>query len=195
MRNDGTIVWNTPGLKTVQAVSAASSQVQSTVYIMIYEQPSLEVNVPGKVLAGQTIVVYMPKCFGNEDAKVSVSADNAEVSYDANNNQAIVSIHEDVAYCSLKLSYSDEVWSSAVKKNYDVEVVGAGWQPQLAQVVVANGHNVLEWNAGQTLPDASIFTGKVNIYRETNVADSYELIGEAESGKGRRARSEHYPYA
>lgn len=158
VRNDGTIVWNTPGLKTVQAVSAASSQVQSTVYIMIYEQPSLEVNVPGKVLAGQTIVVDMPKCFGNEDAKVSVSADNAEVSYDANNNQAIVSIHEDVAYCSLKLSYSDEVWSSAVKKNYDVEVVGAGWQPQLAQVVVANGHNVLEWNAGQTLPDASIFT-------------------------------------
>ena len=190
VRNDGTIVWNTPGLKTVQAVSAASSQVQSTVYIMIYEQPSLEVNVPGKVLAGQTIVVDMPKCFGNEDAKVSVSADNAEVSYDANNNQAIVSIHEDVAYCSLKLSYSDEVWSSAVKKNYDVEVVGAGWQPQLAQVVVANGHNVLEWNAGQTLPDASIFTGKVNIYRETNVADSYELIGEVELGAGKYVDSD-----
>lgn len=200
VRNDGTIVWNTPGLKTVQAVSAASSQVQSTVYIMIYEQPSLEVNVPGKVLAGQTIVVDMPKCFGNEDAKVSVSADNAEVSYDANNNQAIVSIHEDVAYCSLKLSYSDEVWSSAVKKNYDVEVVGAGWQPQLAQVVVANGHNVLEWNAGQTLPDASIFTGKVNIYRETNVADSYELIGEVELGAGKyvdsdsRAEVKNYHY-
>ena len=64
VRNDGTIVWNTPGLKTVQAVSAASSQVQSTVYIMIYEQPSLEVNVPGKVLAGQTIVVDMPKGIG-----------------------------------------------------------------------------------------------------------------------------------
>ena len=193
VRNDGTIVWNTPGLKTVQAVSAANSQVQSTVYIMIYEQPSLEVSMPGKVLAGQTIVVNMPECFRNENAKVSVSADNAEVSYDANTNQAVVAISEDAAFCSLKLNYSDDVWSSVVKKNYDVEVVGVGWQPQLAQVVVANGHNVLEWNAGQTLPDASIFTGKVNIYRETNVADSYEKIGEIALENGRFVDTDSRP--
>lgn len=193
VRNDGTIVWNTPGLKTVQAVSAANSQVQGTVRIMIYEQPSLEVNIPDKVLAGQTIVVNMPECFRNEDAKVSVSADNAEVAYDANNNQAVVAISENATSCSLKLNYSDDVWSSVVKKNYDVEVVGVGWQPQLAQVVVANGHNVLEWNAGQTLPDASIFTGKVNIYRETNVADSYEKIGEIALENGRFVDTDSRP--
>jgi len=193
VRNDGTIVWNTPGLKTVQAVSAANSQVQSTVYIMIYEQPSLEVSMPGKVLAGQTIVVNMPECFRNEDAKVSVSADNAEVSYDANTNQAVVAISENATSCSLKLNYSDDVWSSVVKKNYDVEVVGVGWQPQLAQVTVADGHNVLEWNAGQTLPDASIFTGKVNIYRETNVADSYEKIGEIALENGRFVDTDSRP--
>ena len=193
VRNDGTIVWNTPGLKTVQAVSAANSQVQSTVYIMIYEQPSLEVSMPGKVLAGQTIVVNMPECFRNEDAKVSVSADNAEVAYDANTNQAVVAISENATSCSLKLNYSDDVWSSVVKKNYDVEVVGVGWQPQLAQVVVANGHNVLEWNAGQTLPDASIFTGKVNVYRETNVADSYEKIGEIALENGRFVDTDSRP--
>lgn len=193
VRNDGTIVWNTPGLKTVQAVSAASSQVQSTVYIMIYEQPSLEVSMPGKVLAGQTIVVNMPECFRNEDAKVSVSADNAEVAYDANTNQAVVAISENATSCSLKLNYSDDVWSSVVKKNYEVEVVGVGWQPQLAQVTVADGHNVLEWNAGQTLPDASIFTGKVNVYRETNVADSYEKIGEIALGNGRFVDTDSRP--
>ena len=193
VRNDGTIVWNTPGLKTVQAVSAANSQVQSTVYIMIYEQPSLEVSMPGKVLAGQTIVVNMPECFRNEDAKVSVSADNAEVAYDANTNQAVVVISENATSCSLKLSYSDEVWNSAVKKNYDVEVVGASWQPQLALVTVADGHNVLEWNAGQALPDASIFTGKVNIYRETNVADSYEKIGEIALENGRFVDTDSRP--
>lgn len=193
VRNDGTIVWNTPGLKTVQAVSAANSQVQSTVYIMIYEQPSLEVSMPGKVLAGQTIVVNMPECFRNEDAKVSVSADNAEVSYDANTNQAVVAISENATSCSLKLNYSDDVWSSVVKKNYDVEVVGVGWQPQLAQVTVADGHNVLEWNAGQTLPDASIFTGKVNVYRETNVADSYEKIGEVALENGRFVDTDSRP--
>lgn len=193
VRNDGTIVWNTPGLKTVQAVSAASSQVQSTVYIMIYEQPSLEVSMPGKVLAGQTIVVDMPKCFGNEDAKVSVSADNAEVAYDANTNQAVVAISENATSCSLKLNYSDDVWSSVVKKNYDVEVVGVGWQPQLALVTVADGHNVLEWNAGQALPDASIFTGKVNVYRETNVADSYEKIGEIALENGRFVDTDSRP--
>ena len=193
VRNDGTIVWNTPGLKTVQAVSAANSQVQGTVRIMIYEQPSLEVNIPDKVLAGQTIVVDMPKCFGNEDAKVSVSADNAEVAYDANTNQAVVVISENATSCSLKLNYSDDVWSSVVKKNYDVEVVGVGWQPQLAQVTVADGHNVLEWNAGQTLPDASIFTGKVNIYRETNVADSYEKIGEIALENGRFVDTDSRP--
>lgn len=193
VRNDGTIVWNTPGLKTVQAVSAANSQVQGTVRIMIYEQPSLEVSMPGKVLAGQTIVVNMPECFRNEDAKVSVSADNAEVAYDANTNQAVVAISENATSCSLKLNYSDDVWSSVVKKNYDVEVVGVGWQPQLAQVTVADGHNVLEWNAGQTLPDASIFTGKVNVYRETNVADSYEKIGEIALGNGRFVDTDSRP--
>lgn len=193
VRNDGTIVWNTPGLKTVLAVSAANSQVQGTVRIMIYEQPSLEVNIPDKVLAGQTIVVNMPECFRNEDAKVSVSADNAEVAYDANTNQTVVAISENATSCSLKLNYSDDVWSSVVKKNYDVEVVGVGWQPQLAQVTVADGHNVLEWNAGQTLPDASIFTGKVNVYRETNVADSYEKIGEIALESGRFVDTDSRP--
>lgn len=193
VKNDGTIVWSTPGLKTVQAVSAANSQVQGTVRIMIYEQPSLEVNIPEKVLAGQIVVVNMPECFRNEDAKVSVSADNAEVSYDKKSNQAVVAISEDAAFCSLKLNYSDDVWNPAVKKNYDIEVVGAGWQPQLAQVTVADGHNVLEWNAGQALPDASIFTGKVNVYRETNVADSYEKIGEIALANGRFVDTDSRP--
>lgn len=193
LKNDGTIVWNTPGLKTVQAVSATNSQVQSTAQIMIYEQPSLELNIPDKVLAGQTIVVNMPECFRNEDAKVSVSADNAEVSYDANTNQAVVAISDNATSCSLKLNYSDDVWSPAVKKSYDVEVVGVGWQPQLAQVTVADGHNVLEWNAGQALPDASIFTGKVNVYRETNVADSYEKIGEIALANGRFVDTDSRP--
>ena len=193
LKKDGTIVWNTPGLKTVQAVSAANSQVKGTVRIMIYEQPSLEVNMPDKVLAGQTIVVNMPECFRNEDAKVSVSADNAEVSYDANTNQAVVAISENATSCSLKLNYSDDVWNPAVKKSYDVEVVGAGWQPQLAQVTVADGHNVLEWNAGQALPDASIFIGMVNIYRETNVADSYEKIGEIALSNGRFVDTDSRP--
>lgn len=193
VRNDGTIVWSTPGLKTVQAVSTANSQVKGTARIMIYEQPSLEVNIPEKVLAGQTIVVNMPECFRNEDAKVSVSADNAEVSYDKKSNQAVVAISEDAAFCSLKLNYSDDVWNPAVKKNYDIEVVGAGWQPQLTQVTVADGHNVLEWNAGQALPDASIFTGKVNIYRETNVADSYEKIGEIALENGRFVDTDSRP--
>lgn len=193
VRNDGTIVWSTPGLKTVQAVSTANSQVKGTARIMIYEQPSLELNIPDKVLAGQTIVVNMPECFRNEDAKVSVSADNAEVSYDKKSNQAVVAISEDAAFCSLKLNYSDDVWNPAVKKNYDIEVVGAGWQPQLTQVTVADGHNVLEWNAGQALPDASIFTGKVNIYRETNVADSYEKIGEIALENGRFVDTDSRP--
>ena len=193
VRNDGSIVWNTPGLKTVQAVSTANSQVKGTARIMIYEQPSLEVNIPDKVLAGQTIVVNMPECFRNEDAKVSVSADNAEVSYDKKSNQAVVAISEDAAFCSLKLNYSDDVWNPAVKKNYDIELVGAGWQPQLTQVTVADGHNVLEWNAGQALPDASIFTGKVNVYRETNVADSYEKIGEIALANGRFVDTDSRP--
>ena len=193
LKNDGTIVWNTPGLKTVQAVSTANSQVKGTARIMIYEQPSLELNIPDKVLAGQTIVVNMPECFRNEDAKVLVSADNAEVSYDANTNQAVVAISENATSCSLKLNYSDDVWNPAVKKNYDIEVVGAGWQPQLTQVTVADGHNVLEWNAGQALPDASIFTGKVNVYRETNVADSYEKIGEIALSNGRFVDTDSRP--
>lgn len=185
VKDDGTITWNTPGLKTVRAISTENTQVQSTAQIMVYAQPSLEATAPSKVLAGQTLVIDMPACLRNENVKASVTGDNAEVSYDANTNQTVMTIAEDATSCRLKISYTDDVWTKAITKTFDMEVIGAGWQPQLTQVSVSNGSNVLTWDAAQALPDASIFTGKVKVYRETNVSDSYELIGEANLSDGK----------
>lgn len=185
IKDDGTITWNTPGLKTVRAISTENTQVQSTNQIMVYAQPSLEAAVPKKVLAGQTLVIDMPVCMRSENVKAIVTADNAEVSYDANTNQTVMTIAEDATSCRLKISYADDVWTKAISKVFDMEVVGAGWQPELTQVSVANGCNVLAWDAAQTLPDASIFTGKVKVYRETNISDNYELIGEANLSDGK----------
>ncbi len=183
LSRDSHILWDTPGMKTVTTTNTTTQQL-STTHILIVDQPSLDVQLPTMVLAGQTLVVDMPECMRNEGAKARVTSPDAQVAYNANSNQAVVTIPKEATGCTLTLSYADDVWTEAITRNYNMTVVGQGWAPQIAEVKVSGTHSVVSWDAQQALPAAELFTGKVNIYREGNTTDAFELVGQADMAEG-----------
>ena len=194
----GYIKWNTPGVKTVVTTNT-SSMTRSTTQILIVDKPNLEIQVPELALAGQTLVLDMPECMRNEGAKASVTCENAQVSYEPGGNQAVISLPEQNGDCRLVLTYTDEVWQKSLTRTYIIRVVGQKWAPQIAQVTVAEGHSVLTWG-NQNLPAQELFTGMANIYRESDVADSYDLIAQVPMSQGQyvdeqsRADARSYRY-
>ena len=183
LSKDGYIKWNTPGVKTVLTTNT-SSMTKSTTQILIVDKPNLDVQIPARALAGQTLVLDMPECMRNEGAKVSVTADKAKVAYDANTNKAVVTLPEQDGYCQLTITYADDVWQKAITRNYNINVVGQNWTPQISQVKVVDGHSVIQWDE-QNVPAPELFTGMVNIYRESNIADSYDLIAQVPMSQGK----------
>lgn len=183
LSKNGYIKWNTPGVKTVVTTNT-NSMIKSTTQILIVDKPNLDVQIPARALAGQTLVRDMPECMRNEGAKVSVTSDEAKVAYDANTNKAVVTLPEQDGNCQLTITYADEVWQKAITRNYNINVVGKNWTPQIAQVKVADGHSVMQWDE-QNLPAPELFTGMVNIYRESDIADSYDLIAQVPMSQGK----------
>lgn len=183
LSKNGYIKWNTPGVKTVVTTNT-NSMIKSTTQILIVDKPNLDVQIPARALAGQTLVVDMPECMRNEGAKVSVTSDEAKVAYDANTNKAVLTLPEQDGNCQLTITYADEVWQKAITRNYNINVVGKNWTPQIAQVKVADGHSVIQWDE-QNLPAPELFTGMVNIYRESDIADSYDLIAQVPMSQGK----------
>ena len=183
LSKNGYIKWNTPGVKTVVTTNT-NSMIKSTTQILIVDKPNLDVQIPARALAGQTLVLDMPECMRNEGAKVSVTSDEAKVAYDANTNKAVVTLPEQDGNCQLTITYADEVWQKAITRNYNINAVGKNWTPQIAQVKVADGHSVIQWDE-QNLPAPELFTGMVNIYRESDIADSYDLIAQVPMSQGK----------
>ena len=183
LSKNGYIKWNTPGVKTVVTTNT-NSMIKSTTQILIVDKPNLDVQIPARALAGQTLVLDMPECMRNEGAKVSVTSDEAKVAYDANTNKAVLTLPEQDGNCQLTITYADEVWQKAITRNYNINVVGQNWTPQIAQVKVADGHSVIQWDE-QNLPAPELFTGMVNIYRESDIADSYDLIAQVPMSQGK----------
>lgn len=183
LSKNGYIKWNTPGVKTVVTTNS-NSMIKSTTQILIVDKPNLDVQIPARALAGQTLVVDMPECMRNDGAKVSVTSDEAKVAYDANTNKAVVTLPEQDGNCQLTITYADEVWQKAITRNYNINVVGQNWTPQIVQVKVADGHSVIQWDE-QNLPAPELFTGMVNIYRESDIADSYDLIAQVPMSQGK----------
>lgn len=183
LSKNGYIKWNTPGVKTVVTTNT-NSMIKSTTQILIVDKPNLDVQIPARALAGQTLVLDMPECMRNEGAKVSVTSDEAKVAYDANTNKAVVTLPEQDGNCKLTITYADEVWQKAITRNYNINVVGKNWTPQITQVKVADGHSVIQWDE-QNLPAPELFTGMVNIYRESDIADSYDLIAQVPMSQGK----------
>lgn len=182
LSREGYIKWNAPGVQTVVTTNTAT-QKQSTTRILIVDKPNVDVEWPDVALAGQTLVLDMPECMRNEGAKVAVTAEGANVVYEAGSNQAVLTMPEQNGSVTLTVSYADDVWQKPITRVHTINVVGQQWVPQIAQVTVSGGHSVISWG-DQNLPVQSLFTGMVNVYRESNVADSYDLIAQVPLGQG-----------
>ena len=182
LSREGYIKWNAPGVQTVVTTNTAT-QKQSTTQILIMDKPNMDVQWPDVALAGQTLVLDMPECMRNEGAKVTVTAEGANVVYEAGSNQAVLTMPEQNGSITLAVSYADDVWQKPITRVHTINVVGQQWLPQIAQVAVSDGHSVISWG-NQNLPVQSLFTDMVNVYRESNVADSYDLIAQVPLSQG-----------
>ena len=179
--NGKTITWSTAGLKTVTVTSGAIRNIRQ---IEILETPVLDMDVPTKMLAGSRIAVNVPECFNGTTSITGLTGSNGlTVELQRGNETAtVIAPNRDGLY-QLTASYEDEVFGK-MTKTFDINVVGASFKPELKLVTVANGKNKMNWDSQMSLPDADLFNGKVNIYRETSVSDSYELIGQADLSVG-----------
>mgnify|MGYP002623288496 CR=1 FL=1 len=179
--NGKTITWSTSGLKTVTVTSGAIRNIRQ---IEILETPVLDMDVPTKMLAGSCIAVNVPGCFNGTTSITGLTGSNGlTVELQQGNETATVTAPNRDGLYQLSASYEDEVFGK-MTKTFDINVVGASFKPELKLVTVSNGKNKMNWDSQMSLPDADLFNGKVNIYRETSVSDSYELIGQADLSVG-----------
>ena len=184
-----TITWTTPGLKTVVV---SISTLRSEHKIMIEERPNLNVVLPAKALGGTVLAVELPEVFASAAGKASVSIDGGSVEVDAAANVAMITLPESDGTAELALSYEDDVFGVTEAKKA-IEVVGSAFRPEITMVSVSNGRNVVSWDAAMPLPDATVLNGMVNVYRETSVADEYEMVAEVPLADGRYVDGESRP--
>lgn len=176
-----TITWDTPGLKTVVVTI---STLRSEHKIMIENRPQLDIVAPEKAVAGTTLPVALPEAFAAGKGVTSVTVDGGSVEVDAAANVAKVMLPETDGGVTLRLTYEDEIFGKLTSEK-TITVVGAGFRPEISMVSVEGGLNVINWDGTMALPDASLFGGTVNIYRETYVADEYEKVAEVALADGR----------
>lgn len=178
------ITWSTPGLKTVK-VTAGAAQAEHR--ILIADRPLLRITLPARILAGQPLTVSMPEALTkNEGVKFRLwASDGMDAQYDATTNTAMVKADTEGQH-TLYITYTDDIFTSPLSEYAETEAIGAGFTPELTMVGVdaATGRNRISWNAGMALPDGRVFTGKVAVYRETNVADNFEKLAEADLTDG-----------
>lgn len=187
------ITWSTPGLKTV-SVTAGTAKAEHR--ILIADRPMLRLNLPEQILTGDPVVIALPDALmQNEGVNVRLWADDGmDVQHDARTNTAVVTARNDGGHV-LHISYTDDIFTSPIDEYAETRSAGAGFRPELAMVGVdgATGKNRVSWNSSMTLPQASLFTGKVAVYRETTIAGDFEKIGECNISDGGFTDSDSRP--
>lgn len=179
--NGNTITWTTPGLKTV---TVTISTLRSEHKIMIEERPSLDIALPARAVGGTVLTVQLPPVFATTEGTKSISASGGSVSTDAGDNKATITLPETDGEVTISLAYEDEVFGRLTAEK-TISVTGAAFRPEITTVSVEDGRNVVSWDGTMTLPDASLFGGTVNVYRETAVADEFEKVAEVALATGR----------
>lgn len=175
------IVWDTPGLKTVTAHSGTTS---STAQVMVADRPDLKMNYPAKLLAGQTVTLPLPEIWRDGTADVSISSSIPDLQTDRQENTMTFTVPATDERPCIQLHCQLDEWKEVFVEDYHFTVVGQDWKPVIDKVTVAEGRNRIVWTPGQPLPQSDLFTGRVKIYRERDMADLYECIGEANLSDG-----------
>ena len=172
---DGTFTWSTSGIKTITAKAGTVTTKQQ---IKILDKPNLNVSIPEKVMTGSKITIKLPEVFRTIADKVKFEADeNITISLQGD-SVAIISMPNIAGTYPFVVVYQDSIFG-VVKEVKDVTIVDA--RPTIVSVGNDNGKNKLKWDT--SVVDAS-FVNKVRIYRESNLAGSYEMIVEVDAESG-----------
>lgn len=180
--SDGALTWNTPGIKIVTAKAGTVTAQQQ---INILDKPDLNISIPEKVMAGATITAKLPEVFRTAADHLKFDIDkNAKISMQGD-SVAIINMPTIAGTYPFVIVYQDSIFG-IVKEVKDVTIVDA--RPTIVSVGNDNGKNTLKWDTSEV--DASL-VNKVRIYKETNLAGSYEMIAEVDvkSGQYTDARS------
>lgn len=176
-----TITWSTPGLKTVTVTAGA---LRNTRQIMILDKPSFDLDVVSRALVESTISIDIPENLRSLATPINLTGSKGlTIRYQTNDDKATLVMPKNDGTYQLIVGYEDEIYGKLTKA-YNIEVVGARFKPTIKMVSVENGMNKVHWDAQMELPDASLFNGKVKIYRETSISDNYMLIGETDLSTG-----------
>ncbi|MBR1491230.1 MAG: VCBS repeat-containing protein [Bacteroidaceae bacterium] len=181
---DGTLRWNTPGIKTV---TAKVGTVSTTQQIKILDKPDLNVSIPEKVMAGAKVTVKLPEEFRINADKVKLSSNENKKIILQGDSIAIITMPTIAGIYPVAVEYQDTIFG-LVKETKNISVIDA--RPSIVSIGNDNGKNKLKWDT--SVLDAS-FVNKVRIYRETNLEDSYEMIAEVTANGGQYTDASSHP--
>jgi len=175
---DNTITWETPGIKTVTIQCGTASSKRS---VLVMARPQLALSVPNRMLTGSMIQVVLPEAFHQSEGRAQLTASSGMTCL-VEGTQATLVTPEHATNCELTVTYDDDVFGH-LSETMVIELTA--FEPQIRQVTTTEEGCLVKWDAA--LNSAEMQTGKVTVYRETNVQGLYEKIGEASITDGQYA--------
>lgn len=177
-----TIKWNKAGLKTV---TLTVDDIVCQAQIEILDLPDMFIDLPKEVIAGTPVKGILPEYLLSPGVTFEIiREEGVEFIHESGQREATFIFPEKDGQYELNVKATNDVFGT----NYvstRVEVTGSGFTPSIKQVNTdeSTGRNRISWDVPTELP-APLQPGTVRIYRETNVTDHYELLGEAPLSDG-----------
>ncbi len=172
-----TITWNTAGTKTVTAIAGDIITKQT---IVIVEKPDLTLALPELVLSETELLIDLPIV---EQGNLSVSAAGLQIQQQNDRIKTTIPAlsegKESTTY-TFVVTYKDEIFGTLTEESSLTAVENI--QPEIRMLTVENNAIRITWETSETL--TALHNGKVRIYRETSIADKYELIATANYADG-----------
>ncbi len=169
-----TITWNTAGNKTVTVIVGEEIATQT---ILIVDEPTIALNLPAAILEGDELTIDLPTVLAQPEYKYSLTCNDKKTRIELlEGAKAVIYVTDDIADGYVQentfiLTYEDPVFGKGTTEQ-KVDIY-ANVAPELQMVTVESVGVQLMWNA---VGLSAVYLGDVNIYRETTVADQYELV-------------------
>lgn len=177
-----TIKWSKAGLKTV---TLTVDDIVCQAQIEILDLPDMFIDLPKEVMAGTPVKGILPEYLLSPGVTFDIlREEGVEFIHESGQREATFIFPEKDGQYELNVKATNDVFGT----NYvstRVEVTGSGFTPSIKQVSIdeTTGRNRISWDVPTELP-APLQPGTVRIYRETDVTDRYELLGEAPLSDG-----------
>ncbi len=165
--SENTITWNSAGIKTVTAMAG---EIVTTQSITIVDKPNLTLDLPEQVLENTTFETNLPMV----DGVLDVHCSSADITlYNGKMMVQIGSLQDDEESRDIifTVSTQDPIFGTLTSESRTTIVKNI--QPVIQMLTVEGTGVRVSW---QVEPLTNVHNGKVHIYKETNIADQYELI-------------------